>query len=72
MAGTPQKARMSRRFPFAHHDLSRSALHERVEVALRRAALWDEVKDNLKHSALRLSGGQQQRLCIARATASSS
>src|SRR5450759_441065 len=52
-----------------HHDLSRSALHERVEVALRRAALWDEVKDNLKHSALRLSGGQQQRLCIARAIA---
>jgi phosphate transport system ATP-binding protein len=41
----------------------------RVERALRRAALWDEVKDRLKRSALALSGGQQQRLCIARALA---
>ncbi len=41
----------------------------RVEEALRRAALWDEVKDKLKQSGLSLSGGQQQRLCIARATA---
>ena len=40
-----------------------------VESALRRAALWDEVKDRLRHSALSLSGGQQQRLCIARALA---
>jgi phosphate transport system ATP-binding protein len=40
-----------------------------VESALRRAALWDEVKDRLRHSALGLSGGQQQRLCIARALA---
>jgi phosphate transport system ATP-binding protein len=47
----------------------RSGLHERVEKALRGAALWDEVKDRLKHSALGLSGGQQQRLCIARAIA---
>ncbi len=45
------------------------ALHERVERALDRAALWDEVKDRLKESALSLSGGQQQRLCIARALA---
>ncbi len=44
-------------------------LGERVEEALRRAALWDEVKDRLKASALGLSGGQQQRLCIARALA---
>ena len=44
-------------------------LDERVEKALRDAALWDEVKDRLKSSALRLSGGQQQRLCIARAIA---
>jgi phosphate transport system ATP-binding protein len=44
-------------------------LDERVEGALRRAALWDEVKDRLKDSALGLSGGQQQRLCIARALA---
>ncbi|HKC43544.1 MAG TPA: phosphate ABC transporter ATP-binding protein PstB [Burkholderiales bacterium] len=44
-------------------------LDERVEKALTRAALWDEVKDRLKKSALSLSGGQQQRLCIARAIA---
>jgi len=42
---------------------------ERVEHALRRAALWEEVKDKLKNSGLSLSGGQQQRLCIARAIA---
>ena len=47
----------------------RKDLHERVEKALRGAALWDEVKDRLKKSALALSGGQQQRLCIARAIA---
>ena len=47
----------------------RAALDERVEVSLRRAALWDEVKDRLRQSALSLSGGQQQRLCIARALA---
>jgi phosphate transport system ATP-binding protein len=47
----------------------KSNLGERVEGALRRAALWDEVKDRLKSSALALSGGQQQRLCIARALA---
>ena len=44
-------------------------LDDRVEQALRGAALWDEVKDRLKDSALGLSGGQQQRLCIARALA---
>jgi phosphate transport system ATP-binding protein len=44
-------------------------LDDRVERALRRAAIWDEVKDRLKRSALGLSGGQQQRLCIARAIA---
>jgi phosphate transport system ATP-binding protein len=47
----------------------RSQLPERVEKALRRAALWEEVKDRLEASALGLSGGQQQRLCIARALA---
>jgi phosphate transport system ATP-binding protein len=47
----------------------RSDLDERVERALRGAALWDEVKDRLRRSALGLSGGQQQRLCIARAIA---
>jgi phosphate transport system ATP-binding protein len=44
-------------------------LDERVEKALRQAALWEEVKDRLQESALNLSGGQQQRLCIARALA---
>ncbi len=48
---------------------SRSQMDEIVETALRGAALWNEVKDNLKKSALGLSGGQQQRLCIARALA---
>jgi len=47
----------------------KDSLDERVERALTRAALWDEVKDRLKASALSLSGGQQQRLCIARAIA---
>jgi phosphate transport system ATP-binding protein len=44
-------------------------MDERVEQALRQGALWDEVKDKLRQSALGLSGGQQQRLCIARAVA---
>src|SRR5206468_10848126 len=47
----------------------KDGLNERVEKALTQAALWDEVKDRLKTSALGLSGGQQQRLCIARAIA---
>jgi phosphate transport system ATP-binding protein len=47
----------------------RSVLEERVERALAAAALWDEVKDRLHHSAFKLSGGQQQRLCVARALA---
>ncbi|HET7396773.1 MAG TPA: phosphate ABC transporter ATP-binding protein PstB [Gammaproteobacteria bacterium] len=49
--------------------LSRVAMDDRVEWALRKAALWDEVKDKLHQSGTRLSGGQQQRLCIARAIA---
>ena len=52
-----------------YEQLSAQDLDARVEQALRRAALWDEVKDKLKQSGLSLSGGQQQRLCIARATA---
>jgi len=51
--------------------VSRRETDEIVESALRRAALWDEVKDRLGASALALSGGQQQRLCIARALATS-
>ncbi len=47
----------------------RGSYKERVEKSLRRAGLWDEVKDKLKQSGLALSGGQQQRLCIARAIA---
>ncbi|SRR5258706_538784 len=50
-------------------ERSRRALEERVEAALRDAALWDEVKDRLRDLAFNLSGGQQQRLCIARALA---
>ena len=49
--------------------LSKTDLDELVEWALRKAAVWDEVKDRLRKSALGLSGGQQQRLCIARAIA---
>lgn len=48
---------------------NKAELDEIVEKSLRKAALWDEVKDNLKKSGLSLSGGQQQRLCIARAIA---
>jgi phosphate transport system ATP-binding protein len=47
----------------------RAQIAERIEQVLRQAALWDEVKDRLTHSAYGLSGGQQQRLCIARAIA---
>jgi len=67
-------------FPMAIYDniafgvnlqerLSRSAMDDRVEWALRKAALWDEVKGILKQSGMSLSGGQQQRLCIARGIA---
>jgi phosphate transport system ATP-binding protein len=47
----------------------KGAMEDKVEQALRQAALWDEVKDKIRSSALALSGGQQQRLCIARAVA---
>jgi phosphate transport system ATP-binding protein len=67
-------------FPMSIHDnvafgvrlyesLSKAEMNVRVEESLRRAALWDEVKDNLQTSGLGLSGGQQQRLCIARCIA---
>ena len=49
------------------NGVSRATSTRLVEQSLRRAALWDEVKDKLKQSGLSLSGGQQQRLCIARA-----
>ncbi|HXW21236.1 MAG TPA: phosphate ABC transporter ATP-binding protein PstB [Roseiarcus sp.] len=52
-----------------YEKLSKSELDSRVESALRRSALWDEVKDKLAASGLSLSGGQQQRLCIARTVA---
>jgi len=52
-----------------YEKLSKSELDDRVESALRRAAIWDEVKDKLGSSGLGLSGGQQQRLCIARTVA---
>lgn len=67
-------------FPMSIHDniafgiklyekLPKTELSDRVEAALKRAALWDEVKDKLHDSGLSLSGGQQQRLCIARTVA---
>jgi phosphate transport system ATP-binding protein len=67
-------------FPMSIHDnvaygvrlyekLGKAEMANRVEESLRRAALWDEVKDKLKDSGLGLSGGQQQRLCVARAIA---
>ena len=55
--------------PRTHGIRSRAKLDEIVEKSLRDAAIWDEVKDRLKKSALGMSGGQQQRLCIARALA---
>ncbi len=55
--------------PRTHGVRARHRLDEMVESSLRAAALWDEVRDRLKTSALQLSGGQQQRLCIARALA---
>ncbi|WP_168122059.1 phosphate ABC transporter ATP-binding protein PstB [Paenibacillus sp. HB172176] len=55
--------------PRLHGTSSKKELDEIVEASLRSSALWDEVKDKLKTSALGLSGGQQQRLCIARAIA---
>jgi phosphate transport system ATP-binding protein len=55
--------------PSIHGETNRAALMEICERSLRRAALWDEVKDRLDRSALALSGGQQQRLCIARCLA---
>ena len=55
--------------PRTHGIRSRAKLDEIVEQSLRAAAIWDEVKDRLRRSALGLSGGQQQRLCIARALA---
>ncbi len=55
--------------PRTHGVRGRTRLEELVEQSLRSAALWEEVKDRLKKSALGLSGGQQQRLCIARALA---
>ncbi|MEY4957265.1 MAG: phosphate transporter ATP-binding protein [Gemmatimonadota bacterium] len=55
--------------PRLNAGLTGRALDDAVEDALRRSALWDEVKDRLHHNALTLSGGQQQRLCIARTLA---
>ena len=52
-----------------YERLPRAELDARVETALRRAAIWDEVKDKLSANGLSLSGGQQQRLCIARTVA---
>ena len=57
-------------FSLKRHGMKdKEKLDERVETSLKQAALWEQVKDDLKKSALDLSGGQQQRLCIARAIA---
>ena len=55
--------------PKTHGIKNKTELDEIVESSLKQAAIWDEVKDDLKKSALSISGGQQQRLCIARALA---
>jgi phosphate transport system ATP-binding protein len=66
----PSSIRSNVAFALSYYErLSKSELNDRIEDALRQAALWDEVKDKLHHSALSLSGGQQQRLCIARTIA---
>ena len=66
----PSSIRANVAFALSYYEkLSKSEINDRIEDALRQAALWDEVKDKLNHSALSLSGGQQQRLCIARTIA---
>ena len=66
----PSSIRANVAFALSYYErLSKSEMNDRIEDALRQAALWDEVKDKLSHSALSLSGGQQQRLCIARTIA---
>jgi phosphate transport system ATP-binding protein len=66
----PSSIRANVSFALSYYERpSKSELNDRIEDALRQAALWDEVKDKLNQSALSLSGGQQQRLCIARAIA---
>jgi phosphate transport system ATP-binding protein len=62
----PKSIRENLAFPLRINGL-RDGVEQRIETALKRAALWDEVKDRLNRGALELSGGQQQRLCIARA-----
>jgi phosphate transport system ATP-binding protein len=62
----PKSIRENLTFPLRINGI-RDGVEQRLETALRRAALWDEVKDRLGRGALELSGGQQQRLCIARA-----
>jgi phosphate transport system ATP-binding protein len=66
---TPSRSRSSRTWPTAckvRGEKNRSVLEDKVEIALKGAALWNEVKDRLDELAVNLSGGQQQRLCIAR------
>ena len=66
----PSSIRANVGFALSYYErLSKSEINDRIEDALRQAALWEEVKDKLNQSALGLSGGQQQRLCIARTLA---
>ncbi|HEV8408176.1 MAG TPA: phosphate ABC transporter ATP-binding protein PstB [Sphingomicrobium sp.] len=66
----PSSIRANVGFALSYYErLPKTEMNDRIEAALRQAALWDEVKDKLNQSALGLSGGQQQRLCIARTIA---
>ena len=68
---TPSRSRSMTTSPLARGSTASGATWTTVEHSLRRAALWDDVKDKLKQSGMALSGGQQQRLCIARRSPSS-
>ncbi len=63
----PMSIRENLRFPLTAHGYPRAEIDGRIEAALRKAALWEEVRDRLLSPATTLSGGQQQRLCLARA-----
>jgi phosphate transport system ATP-binding protein len=65
----PKSIRKNIEWALNMHGFKKSEIADRIEDALKKVALWDEVKDRLKDSAIQLSGGQQQRLCLARSLA---
>jgi phosphate transport system ATP-binding protein len=65
----PKSIRKNIEWALNMHGFKKSEISDRIEDALKKVALWDEVKDRLKDSAIQLSGGQQQRLCLARSLA---